>query len=234
VRGTQLEGYDSITLNAEFNHIDPKNSFDRADLQIKSMAFNHFTLSGNDSFPLKLAQANTDITASAVVRKGALDFSLVALFQEAQFKSGAKSGAAKHLGEMLESIHQFDIKASAKGKLNNMSTSFSTSLERQLKQAMDDKIDKKKAELEAELRARLEAKVAEKTGKYGKDIEQLLSGQADMDEKLKQLETMGRAKLTTWEEQQKQELEAKKEAEKQKAQEKAKDAVQDQLRGLRR
>ncbi len=226
VSGTQLKGYDSIHLTAEFNHINPKNTFNRADLHIKAMQLDDFTVSGTSSFPLKLAKANTDIdTAFLVNQGGSMDLKVKALFSDAQFKSGAKSGAARQVGQVLEGIHAFDINFAAKGKLNNLDTSLNTSLERQIKEAFKDRIDAKKAELEAELRAKLQAKVAEKTGAYGKDIEQLLSGQGDLDAKQKQLENMAKAKLTTWEEQQKKEADAKKAAEKKKAEDAAKDKL---------
>ena len=230
VSGTELQGYDSITLNAEFNHIDPKNSFDRADLKIKAMEFKDFTVSGSSEFPLKLATAKTDINSQIVVRKGAMDLAVQALFADAQFKSGAKSGVAKQVGELLEDIHHFEINFAARGKLNDLDTSLNTSLEKQLKAALEAKVDAKKAQLEAELKAKLQARVTEKAGSYGKELEALLSSEGDMEAKQQQLEAMAKAKLSSWEEQQKKELEAKKAAEKKKAEDKVRDALKDKFK----
>lgn len=229
VSGTELQGFESITLNAEFNYIDPKKSINSADLIIKAMALNDFTVSASESFPLKLKKANTNMTIKTEISNGVLDLSGKAVFKDAQFKSSATSGTAKQVGELLELIQEFDIRFSAKGKLDDLSTSLDTSLDEQLKAAVDDKIDAKKEELEAELKAKLEAKIADKAGSYGKEVEQLLSGEDDLDARQKQIENMAKAKLSSWEDQKKKELEAKKAAEKEKAKSKAKDALKDKL-----
>jgi uncharacterized protein (TIGR03545 family) len=233
VNGNELNGYDSINLKAEFNHIDSKNSFDRADLKINAMEVNNFSVSSDKSFNLKLSKAMTDISGTAIIKNKKLDLNVNAAFTNVQFKSKASSGIAKQVGELLETIHQFTITIMAKGNLKDLDTSFDSSLDEQLKVAMNAKIDAKQAKLEAELKQKLQAKLAENTGKYASDIEALLRDEKSMDTKLNELEGLAKSKLDTWEDQQKAELEAKKEAEKAKAKNKIEDKLKDKLKGFK-
>ena len=54
-----------------------------------------------------------------------------------------------------------------------------------------------------------------------------------MDNKLNELEGLAKSKLTSWEDQQKEEIDAKKEEEKAKAKKKAKEELKDKLKGLK-
>jgi uncharacterized protein (TIGR03545 family) len=243
LNGNELKGYDSISLDAVFNHIDPKNSIDRADFTVKAMEVSDFTVSGDSSFKLSLSEAKTDIVGTAIIKNGKLDLSVDTSFTEAQFKSSASSGTAKQIGELLESIHEFTVTIMAKGNLGDLDTSFDSSLDEQMKIAAKQKLNAKQAELEAELKAKLQNKLDESTGGYGEDVQALLKGGESLEAKQKELEEMAKAKLTSWEEQQKAELEAKKaeekarleerkRKEKEAAKKKAQDAVKDKLKGL--
>ncbi len=232
INGTQLKGYDSMHLNAEFNHIDPKNAFDKAEFKVKKMEINQFKVSGNESFKLSLDKAKADITGTALIKNGKLKMKVDTLFSEAQFKSGATSGTAKQIGQLLETIHQFTITVNAKGNLKSLDTSFDSSLDSEMKKALNAKIDAKQAELEAQLKAKLQAKLTESTGSYSEDLNATLAGDGGLDAKQKQLEELAKAKLNSWEDQQKAELEAQKKAEKQKAKKEAEQKAKEKLKSL--
>lgn len=233
VNGNELKGYGSINFSAEFNHIDPKNSFDRADLKVNAMDINNFKVADDKSFALKLAKAKTNIVGSAVIKNKALDLNVEALFSDVKFKSEASSGMAKQVGELLETINHFSVTVMANGKIDKLNTSFDSSLDEQMKAAFNAKIDEKQAKLEAELKEKLQAKLTEQTGEYSDDIQALLKGGDSMDAKLKELETLAKSKLTSWEDQQKEELEAKKKAEKAKAKKEAESKAKDKLKSLK-
>ena len=220
VSGTELKGYESIYMDAEFNHVDSKNSFDKATFKINAMEVNDFSVSKDSSFKLKLAKAKSDIAGTAIIKDGQLDLDVNALFSSAQFESNASSGAARQIGELLEEIHHFTIEVMADGNLKDLDTSFDSSLDRQLKKAFHAKLDKKQAELEEEIKQKLQAKVSDKTAKYGSEVQGILTSEKGLDAKKDELENLAKSKLTSWEEQQKAELEAKKAEEKAKLEEK--------------
>jgi len=222
INGNELKGIESVNFTAEFNHIDPANSSDSAELKINAMEINDFSISSDKSFGLTMVKAKTDIVSRAVIKNSTLDLLVDVAFNDVKFESDADSGVAKHVGEILETIQQFTVTAKADGNFDKLRTSFDSSLDEQMKDAFNAKIDAKKAELEAELRKKLQDKLAENTGEYGDDIQALLKGGDSMDAKIKELEAMANAKLASWEDEQK--AKAKKEA---------KDKVKDQLKNLK-
>jgi len=243
VNGNELVGYDAINFSAEFNHVDPENSFDKATLNITEMQVKDFSVSDDSSFALKLASAQTNVMGTALVKNKVLDLDMDSYFTQVQFESEASSGAAKQVGELLEDIHQFTIDIKADGKIKDLDTSIDSSLDKELKLALDRKIDSKQAELEAELKAKLDEKIDEKAGKYSEDLKALLKGGDSFDAKQKELESLAKSKLSSWKDQQKAELDAKKAEEKAKlkakkkakeeaAKKKAKDALKEKLKGF--
>ncbi len=243
VNGNELTGYESIHIQGEFNHVDPENSFDVVDFQVKKMEVSDFNVSKDNDFALKLAKANANITGKGIVKNQKLDLKVDTKFSEAYFESSAKSGFARQVGELMEEIRQFTIDVEAKGNLKDLDTSIDSSLDKQLKIAFDNKIDAKQAEIEAELKAKLAKKLDDKAGKYSGDIQEMLKGGKALDAKKDEIENLANTKLTTWKEQQEAELakkkaeekaklEAKKKAEKERAKKKAQEAAKEKLKNL--
>lgn len=225
VKGDKLKGYQSIDLNAEFNHIDPKNSFDSADLKIRKMEISEFSVSKDSKYPLSLQSARADITGNATVKNGRVNLKGVSDFTQAQFKSDGASGTAKHVAELLASISEFDVRLKASGDLKDVDVSLDSSLDDKLKAALKGKLKAKQKELERELKAKLEKKVSGVTGKYSGDLAKISKLEGDTDAKQEQLKGMLSSKVADYKAQVKKELaekkaKAKKELDARKAKEK--------------
>jgi len=225
LRGDDLKGYESVVLNAEFNHIDPNNSLDKADFLIQQMRIDDFTVSGDEQFPLTLVRATADIKGDVAITKDMFELDATFDFSDAQFSSDADSGLAKQLAKVLESIRQFDITLGASGQLDDLHVSIDSSLDEQLKFALKDQLSVKQKALESELKVSLDAKVATLSGTHGDDLVQLRNAEGGLAEQQKALEQMLSSEIANYKAQLAKEFADKKAAERKRAKRKAKDAL---------
>ena len=211
--GEALQGVDSLKLDATLDHRKAPGN-DTLTLNLKGYQLNDLNL-GVGGSELDTAKVNMD--GFATVTGDQLRAQADAAVSAAKFSSDGQTVFAKELGGALAKISEFEIKAKAKGNLYAPGVSISSDLDGRLKQAMNDRLKERQGELEAKLKQQLQAKVSGYLGDYGDDLAQWNQTEGSLENRLGQLEELGKKEVADFRKQQ---------------EEKAKKKVEDKLRSL--
>lgn len=194
----------------------------------------HRTKPGKDSFTLavnrwqldkvKLGLAGlimdfslTDIGAKADFSAGNMAVNSQIDFHQTLFSSTDRTVLAKEMVLALKTIDAFKVNLNAKGKLSDPKVKINSDLDKQLSIAFDQRIKQKQKELEAKLKDKLNKKLLSYAGEYESKLESLNFSEGNLSEKGDALEKLGKAEISSYEDQLKAEAKAKADAKKAKA-----------------
>lgn len=219
VESTALENIEDLKANLVFDHTKSPGN-DSLKLNITNWQPDDFKLGMGD---IKLTSAKVQIKADASVSRGNLVAQGDADFSQAGFVGGGKTFVAKELGLALANIKEFNIHASAKGKVIKPRVSISSDLDSQLSKAFNQRLKAKQDELEQQLKQELNAKLENALGEHAGILEELNNVEGGLDAKLNKLKDLASSEVDDFKEQQKQEAKEKVEEEKDELRSKAKD-----------
>lgn len=221
VESTVLENIEDLKANLVFDHTKSPGN-DSLKLKITNWQPDDFKLGMGD---IKLTSAKVQIKADASVSRGNLVAQGDADFGQAGFVGGGKTFVAKELGLALANIKEFNINASAKGKIIKPKVSISSDLDTQLSKAFNQRLKAKQDELEQQLKQELNARLESVLGEHADVLAELNSVEGGLDAKLDKLKNMASSEVTDFKEQQKQEAKEKAAEEKDEVKSKAKDKL---------
>lgn len=227
-QGDQLANMDLFQLDLTLDHRQNKNT-DKLELKIDNWRPAAMSLGMADA---KLSSAKTQVRSTAVVTGGQLDAEGVAHFTDVKFTGAQKSTFEKELSLALANVQQFEVNATAQGKLATPKVKLSSDLDKQLSQAFNQRIHEKQKEFEKQLKAELNAKLESYLGDNNSILDELKQTEGGLSAKLDTLKTLGKNELADFEEQQKQKAKEKLDAKKEEAKEKAKEDVKSKLKKL--
>lgn len=215
---TQLKNIDQLNLKLEFNHLS-QPARDSLNLNLNNWFLTGMKLGVAG---LKLADSNSQLTVTAEVVSGKLNVQAMMDFAQAKFESEDETVLAKELKAALDTIAEFNLIASAKGKLTSPNLSLSSNLDKQLQTAFNARLKQKQKEFEQELERQLQAKAADMLGRNAKYLDQFNQLDGSLNSKLKQVQKLAGNELEDFTAQQKREAEEKAKAELKAAEDKAK------------
>lgn len=221
VEGGELKNMDTLNVKIISDHAKSPGN-DHLQLSIRHWQPDGLKLGMGE---IQLTNAKIQVNADANVSRGNLKASGDADFSQAAFVGGGKTFVAKELGLALANIEQFNIHASAQGKVVKPKVSFSSDLDKQLSQAFNQRLKDKQDELEAQLKQELNARLENALGEHADVLAELNSVEGGLDAKLAALKSMSSTELDDFKEQQKQKAKAKADAEKDELKAKAKDKL---------
>lgn len=138
-------------------------------------------------------------------------------FSQAEFSGEGSSRLTQELVAAMAKITDFDANISAKNGLKDMS--INSNLDKQLKKILSARVDEEKAAFEKKLQAKLNQQLDEQLEKL--DLPTQHDGEADIQERLSNIDDLLKAKLDDYKDQQIE-----------KAKDKAKDELKNKLKSL--
>ena len=211
--GSELKGLDSVVIQGVFNHIDPLNSVDAIDFNIKNMSLKDKRMGNSEKLELNMASSIIDIQGKAVIENGVLDSKVDSRFSETHFIGQGKESWARELVALLAKIESFDVQILLAGQIKDFDISVNSDLDKQLKTAMKSRVAEKKNELETKLMARLNDEISTLLNTSGSELNLMNDQQIRLDSDLDHADELLESQVSDFEDQQKQKLEDKKQEE---------------------
>lgn len=209
---SNLNGDASFVLNGNLDHrADPgKESFD--------FILNNWMLKNYDlgAMGLKLQQGKLDVIAKGQLESGTINATVNGLFNSARFSSKDSTLAAKEMVAALAGIDQFSIDGIASGKFTKPKLLIQSDLEQKLSSAFNQRLKEKQRQLEGTLKAKLNDKLLSYAGGYEKELKALDLANGSFESKQRQLKKLSSAKMSSFKQQQEDDLKRKRDAEKKK------------------
>lgn len=204
-KGNNLKNIQSLNLTGTLDHRQApgKDSFD---LDVKGMALNDYNVG---AMGLKLDRSQIDIIGHAEFVKNQIQATSKANFSQAVFSTKDKTLMAKEVSLALQKVPNFDINASAKGKLVAPKVELSSNLDRQMSAAFKQRLNEKQGELEAQLKQKLNEKLLAYAGDYQQQIKELDLANGSLNDKLSKLQDLAETELTSFQQQQEAEAQRK-------------------------
>lgn len=208
VTGQNLKDMESLRLTGVLDHRSSIGT-DTFDLDVIGWRLSEIKLG---LVGLKLVSSNTSVQGNVVFTKGDMNLVANGLFEQTSFDSKDRSLVAKEMVAALKNVNQFTVTAGVEGRITSPDVSLKSDLDNQLNKAFDKRIKQKQAELESELKAKLNEQLLAYGGKYTEQLKQLNLTEGSLKEKGKAIGKLGKAKISSYDDQLKAEL-AEKEAE---------------------
>ncbi len=161
--GDKLTGLQSLKLSGEINRVDPARPHDAATLNVRGYRLLNLPLSTDESLPISVKEAWTDLDLKAGLRGETLDATLAATLQSVQVTTGAKPDAdaiAKAVASALSDIKSLHLKADITGTVTHYDVRLSSDLDQVLKQALGKQMQEQVGKFESQLRAAITEKAA--------------------------------------------------------------------------
>ncbi len=181
--GEKLKDVQSLKLSGEVNRTNPAKPHDAADLKIRGYRLSDLALSGDESLPVSVKEAQTDLDLKAGVRGEALDAGLVATLQSVRITTSAKPDAGvvvKAVAKALSDVNALHLKADVTGTVKQYDVRLSSDLDQVLKQALGKQMQEQAGKLESQLRAA----IAEKVNKPLADLKSRFGGLTGIGDEL--------------------------------------------------
>jgi uncharacterized protein (TIGR03545 family) len=160
--GGKLAGLQSVRLDGEVNRVKPADPRDAATLAIRGYRLTDLALSSDESLPVSVKEASTDLDLKAGMRGEALEATMTATLQSLRLAAGAKPDAgavAKAVASALSGVKHLRLKADITGTITQYDIRLSSDLDQVLKQALGKQMQEQAGKLESQLRAAITAKV---------------------------------------------------------------------------
>jgi uncharacterized protein (TIGR03545 family) len=216
VNGSGLKQVEDMSVDIVLDHRKTPGT-DTLTLNIKDWQLRDMNLGVAGA---KLASSLVQIQGLAVVSQGKLNAKSDAQFGRAQFTSQGKTTFAKELGLALEKVQQFDVNASASGKITGPDFKLGSDLDKQLNAAFGARLKDKQAELEAKLQAKLDQKLQRYIGDYAGKLGEFNQLEGSLEQRLSKVSQLAGQNLEDYQAQ--KEREAREKSEREKAEAKAK------------
>lgn len=161
--GDKLTGLQSLKLSGEINRVDQASPHDAATLNVRGYRLLNLPLSTDDSLPVSVKEAWTDLDLKAGLRGEALDANLAATLQSVQVTTGVKPDAdavAKAVASALSDIKSLHVKADITGTVTHYAVRLSSDLDQVLKQALGKQMQEQMGKFESKLRTAIAGKAA--------------------------------------------------------------------------
>lgn len=181
--GEKLSGLESLALNGEINRVDPAKPHDAAALKVRGYHLTDLTLSDDDTLPVSVKEARTDLDLKAGLRGEALDADLAATLQSVRITTGAKpdaSAVAKAVTSALSDVKALHLKADVTGTVKQYDVHLSSDLDQVLKKALGKQMQEQVNKFEGRLRTA----IAEKVGKPLGDLKSSFGGLNGINDEL--------------------------------------------------
>ncbi|MSR24294.1 MAG: TIGR03545 family protein [Nitrospiraceae bacterium] len=165
--GDKLTGVQSLKLNGEINRVDPAKPHDAAALNVRGYRLLNLALSTDDSLPVSVKEAWTDLDLKADLRGEALDADLAATLQSVRITTGTKPDAgavAKAVAAALSDVKSLHVKADITGTVKQYDVRLSSDLDQVLKQALGKQMQEQVNKFEGQLRTAIAEKVNKPLG----------------------------------------------------------------------
>lgn len=172
-----------IKISGNFNHTKPGNSIDTTELILSNYEVSNFVVSKNKSFPLALSSAVMNMTLNGELKQGVLDANMSSYFKSADFDLpwDEKPGKlVKTIGESLQGVNAFEVKADLKGTLKDNDIDISSDLDDVIKNALGKQFKQKAQEFEKQLKDKVEQKTKEQIAKLESRLDTFNSAQQDL------------------------------------------------------
>ena len=216
VNGSGLKQVEDMSVDIVLDHRKTPGT-DTLTLNIKDWQLRDMNLGVAGA---KLASSLVQIQGLAVVSQGKLNAKSDAQFGRAQFTSQGKTTFAKELGLALAKVQQFDVNASASGKITGPDFKLGSDLDKQLNAAFGARLKDKQAELEAKLQAKLDQKLQSYIGDYAGKLGEFNQLEGSLEQRLSKVSQLAGQNLEDYQAQ--KEREAREKSEREKAEAKAK------------
>ena len=216
VNGSGLKQVEDMSVDIVLDHRKTPGT-DTLTLNIKDWQLRDMNLGVAGA---KLASSLVQIQGLAVVSHGRLNAKSDAQFGRAQFRSQGKTTFAKELGLALAKVQQFDVNASASGKITGPDFKLGSDLDKQLNAAFGARLKDKQAELEAKLQAKLDQKLQSYIGDYAGKLGEFNQLEGTLEQRLSKVSQLAGQNLEDYQAQ--KEREAREKSEREKAEAKAK------------
>lgn len=157
-----MKKLDSLNLSGKFDHTNAANPVDTARLVITGYQLSDFSVSGSRDFPLTLDSALMAVNFSGKLEKGKLNADLLSDMAQTRFvmdEKGTTGKLSRSIGDALESVKKFNIKAGLDGTVKDHKIKISSDLDDVVKAALGEQFREKTRQFEHELRD----KVGQKT-----------------------------------------------------------------------
>lgn len=165
--GNKLTGLHSVKLDGEINRVDPVMAHDAAALKVRGYRLLNLALSTDETLPISVKEAWTDLDLTAGLRGEALTADLAATLQAVKIATDAGPGAgtvAKAVASALSDVKGLHLKAEVTGTVKQYDVRLSSDLDQVLKQALGKQMQEQLGTFESQLRAAIAEKVNKPLG----------------------------------------------------------------------
>ena len=218
-----LSGIDSVALSGTMDARQPGKATTTLNFDFKNIKIIDLALSGDQSLPLTMTQANVDTTGSATFSTGSILSNAEIAFKNVKISSSAKTGFAAEVALALKSIQHFNINSFITGPPADLDIRLKSNLDQQLKRAFSKRLKAKRKEFEQKLKAQLEEKLQQALSKHNIHIKDWNKEEADFRSRLKKLEQLAKIELDNYQDEQEKKLQEKKQQEQERLQQRKKE-----------
>ena len=218
-----LSGIDSVALSGTMDARQPGKATTTLNFDFKNIKIVDLALSGDQSLPLTMTQANVDTTGSATFSTDSILSNAEIAFKNVQISSSAKTGFAAEVALALKSIQHFNINSFITGPPADLDIRLKSNLDQQLKRAFSKRLKAKRKEFEQKLKAQLEEKLQQALSKHNIHIKDWNKEEADFRSRLKKLEQLAKVELDNYQDEQEKKLQEKKQQEQERLQQRKKE-----------
>lgn len=152
--GKEMKQINSLSLIGSADYVTPGNPKNDARLAIKGLAVDNLPLLREESFPLTLKQATSDLDLNLKTAGKDLDVALKADFSAVRFLSDTgnpQTGIAKAIGSAIARVDRFSLKADIAGAPAAYTVDVSSDLDKVLGSAVGNLVKAESAELRSAL-----------------------------------------------------------------------------------
>jgi uncharacterized protein (TIGR03545 family) len=185
--GDKIHDVESVNFNGTLNHIDPLNSKDTINFQVKKYKAKDVNLVDSGNLLTALQEGLVDLNIKTILKGEALNANLLADLSSTKLKVEGKSETASVVSSALSKVSKFSVGADITGTVDEKNIELRSSLDNVIKDIGVNMAKDQAAKFERKLESAITKRVGGQLNELNKDIRDLKGLDGDLARRIKQL-----------------------------------------------